>query len=75
MEDFLSDDGKVTIEVVCIQCRKPRAFEVTKEGYDAWVNGAHIQNDMPSVPEDDREILISQVCGPCFDKMFREDEV
>ena len=33
-----------------------------------------IQNAMPNLSADDRELLISGICGPCFDKMFPPEE-
>ena len=32
------------------------------------------QSAMPNVPADERELLISGICGPCFDAMFREED-
>ena len=36
-------------------------------------NGALIQDAMPYLSADDRELLISGTCGACFDKMFPPD--
>lgn len=53
-----------------------RNFEVpaTPEQIAAWHDGALIQNAMPDISEDLRELLISGTCGQCFDEMFRDDE-
>jgi hypothetical protein len=36
--------------------------------------GVLIQNALPNVNEDQREFLISGICGKCFDKMFVEPD-
>jgi hypothetical protein len=43
--------------------------------YERWQNGEHIQNVAPYLSADDRELLISGMCGKCFDEIFAgEDE-
>lgn len=74
MEDFLSDSDEITVEVLCLACKKPKRFVVPKSGYDAWVKGALIQRALPQVPEGEREMFISQTCGPCFDKLLEKEE-
>jgi len=37
-----------------------------------WKNGELIQNVMPYLNEDERELLISGTCGKCFDKIFSD---
>jgi len=36
--------------------------------------GELIQNALPELSEDYRELLITNTCGECFDKMFEDDE-
>jgi len=38
------------------------------------MNGMHIQNAFPYLDSGQREILISGICGPCFDKIFEGKE-
>jgi hypothetical protein len=40
----------------------------------AYEAGELIQRAMPDVSEDERELLISGVCGQCFDELFKEAE-
>lgn len=70
LDDFLDDSTDITVEVVCVDCKRTKTFTVSKAGYDCWVKGDLIQRAMPEVPDADREILISQTCGDCFDKLF-----
>ncbi|NLD21637.1 MAG: hypothetical protein GX664_04025 [Bacteroidales bacterium] len=54
----------------CIICGKQYSFEVSDEGYKRWLEGEHIQYALPTLTPDQREIMISGICGKCFDKMF-----
>ena len=45
-------------------------MKVVQGDYEAWENGKLIQDVMPYLSADEREVLISGICGPCFDKMF-----
>jgi hypothetical protein len=47
---------------------------VKKTDLQAWKNGEYIQNAMPYLNVDERELLISGTCGPCFDNMFPEED-
>jgi hypothetical protein len=47
-----------------------------ESGYVAWLEGALIQDAMPDVSRDMREMFISGTCPKCWDAMFNnEDEV
>ena len=49
-------------------------MQVHVEDVTAWENGELIQNAMPYLSADEREVLISGTCGPCFDRMFGGEE-
>lgn len=57
----------------CRSCKVLKPVSCTDVQYDNWQNGQLIQKAMPNVPKDERELLISGTCGPCFDKLFKED--
>lgn len=63
----------LTLSVRCIHCKKLHTIAVVRKDYDAWINGALIQNAMPYLSLDQRELLISKICGKCFDKMFGKE--
>ncbi len=67
-------NGMTRISVSCIDCGDNKLFDVKTSNYDRWANGELIQRAMPEVPEGDREILISGMCGDCFDKMWADDD-
>ena len=54
----------------CNRCKGQVEMQVQAEDYEAWENGELIQNAMPYLTPDEREVLISGTCGPCFDRMF-----
>lgn len=59
-------------EVTCNMCKTTKVIVVPKDGYKRWISGECIQNAMPSVKAEDRELLISGICGKCFDSLFEE---
>ena len=62
------------LEPTCQHCGTTVQIPVIGPDYDRWKNGELIQNAMPYLSADEREILISGTCGPCFDRMFGEGE-
>jgi hypothetical protein len=60
----------VTFATTCRACAKEQALTVRAVDLLAWRNGTAIQNAMPYLNADDRELLISGICGVCFDRMF-----
>ena len=63
------------IDVRCRVCGTMHNIIVPKAGYKQWAQGhKHIQDAMPAVSAGDRELLLSQICPTCWDKMFREEE-
>ena len=64
----------VELKVDCIQCGHTHVFRVPRNQFEAWERGTLIQDAFPELTPGQREILISKVCGDCFDKMFSEEE-
>lgn len=61
------------IKVKCMFCKEEHIIEAPVGGYDAWRNGKPIQDALPTLSADDRELLISGICGKCYDKVFPEE--
>ena len=60
-------------EVTCRICNTKHIILVPAAGYFKWARGqAKIQHALPSLSDDERELLMSGICGRCFDKMFGE---
>lgn len=64
--------NKETVEVVttCPFCEEDHIVTVPLDGYSNWLSGEKIQNAMPDVPAEDREMLISGICPSCWQKAF-----
>ena len=62
----------------CNLCKGQTEMMVNINDYAAWEDdrgkpeGLLIQDAMPYLTADEREVLISGTCGNCFDKMFPE---
>jgi hypothetical protein len=62
------------LEVKCCGCLGTETVIVRPEDYEAWKNGKYAQDAFPYLTSSQRELLISSTCGPCFDRMFPEDD-
>ena len=59
----------------CIMCSKIVTLYVNELDFYAWNEaGASIQEAFPYLTPDEREIMISSICGECFDGMYRIDD-
>ena len=68
------NDMMTTMWATCNKCKNQVEMAVNVDDYTSWENGALIQDTMPYLSADEREVLISGVCGTCFDKMFGSEE-
>ena len=57
------------VECRCPMCGKAYTIVVPHEGFIKWRNGDRIQECMPRLSSEDREALMSGICGECWDKM------
>jgi hypothetical protein len=64
----------VIVKMTCTRCKREIGVSVEVEDYLKWNQGMLIQKAMPYLSPDERELLISGICGPCFDQLFREEE-
>lgn len=62
------------IEIECRWCGNLVPLEAEAADLSAWQNGELIQNALPYLTADEREMLISRTCGTCWDEMFASDE-
>ena len=62
-----------TLRVTCSSCGDVTVFKLAPSDVKAWQDGKHIQNVWPMMSVDDRELLLSGTCGPCFDRMFPDE--
>ena len=57
----------------CVQCSQERTIEASPRDVESWRDGELIQNAMPYLNEDQREMFISGVCPQCWFKMYGKD--
>ena len=63
-------DEVTNLTETCQKCGGIETFLVETEDLHAWKEGAYIQDVLGYLTADQRELLISGICGPCFDGMF-----
>jgi len=56
----------------CVACSQEKSIAANSSDVEAWRNGKLIQNALPYLDADQREMFISGVCGECWEKMFKE---
>ena len=59
-----------TIAVTCRHCQKSYDLLVNITDMADWKLGKYIQDAMPYLSADERELCISQTCGVCWDEIF-----
>jgi hypothetical protein len=64
----------VEIFYCCPRCQLEGVLWVPLEGLRNWDKGMLIQNAMPELTSDEREKLMTGYCGPCWDRMFNEED-
>jgi len=63
-------NNTIILEVACPVCGKVSEISVEVNDYIDWQNGKLTQNAFPYLSANEREMLISGVCGDCWNKMF-----
>lgn len=60
----------------CIYCGEPYIVPISEQEYLNWIKkGTFIQDEFPELSAGERELLISQTCDKCWNKIFNNDEV
>lgn len=62
------------ITKTCPICKTATTIKVENKDYKDWVNGKYAQRAFPYLTADQREILISGICGKCYENMFKATE-
>lgn len=60
--------------LTCKTCKNEIEVPATEAQIIAWQNGKLIQDAMPNVPAELRELFLSHICPTCWKKIFSEDE-
>ena len=66
---------EIELKVKCAYCGEVHSIVVVKNDYMNWYNGKlPIQSALPYLTADERELLLSHMCGKCYDEMIGGDE-
>lgn len=58
----------------CWRCGTRTSVTVDEEGYRRWLDGALLQEALPSLSVDERELLLTGICPPCWSVMFNSGD-
>lgn len=56
----------------CRICGSQNKVECNAKDYAAWKNDTLIQDALPYLDRDDRELLQTQICGECWEEYMYE---
>ena len=62
-----------TYHLECVRCSKENAIDANPRDVESWRDGHLIQDAMPYLDADQREMFISGICSTCWNKMFGEN--
>lgn len=65
------EKDKVKVGRHCNICKRYIELIIDRKGFEAWQQGELIQRALPTLSPGDREFLISGICEPCFDEVFK----
>ena len=66
-------NNTIILEVACRICGNVTEISVEVNDYIDWQCGKLVQDAFPYLKTQEREMLISGICGKCWDNMFEEE--
>lgn len=67
--------GTITVTTKpCTVCGKESQITAPAEGVKAWREGAFIQDALPELTTEEREMLISGTHPNCWDELFGDED-
>lgn len=61
------------LQVTCSVCRNEKIIKINQSDLESYQNGSNAQHAFPYLSAADRELIISNICGPCFGSMFADE--
>lgn len=58
------------VNVRCYTCKTIYKIEAPVEAWKKWAAGDMIQHSLYMVSKEDRELLLSNICGNCFEGRY-----
>jgi hypothetical protein len=66
---------KESVYVACGHCNTAFELKVFPEDLKRWLDGeGNIQDRMPYLTDEERELLLSFLCGKCWNLLFPKEE-
>lgn len=63
-----------TLEIQCLFCKTMHSVTVEHSAFVLWTKGfALIQDAFPHLTASERDLLTSQTCDDCWNRMFRDE--
>lgn len=62
------------LDRICRSCEEETRIEVTEYSHLVWGRGAPIQTAMPYLTDDQRELILSNICGSCYAREHGYDD-
>lgn len=60
----------------CRHCGESYIVPISEQKYLNWIKkGTFVQDEFPELNPNERELLISQTCDNCWNKIFNIDEI
>jgi hypothetical protein len=54
-------------KLTCQHCGEHQTITVPAEAFKEWKNGKYIQDAMPDLTADEREMFLTQTCSVCWE--------
>lgn len=71
MENVTDRIFDTNVTTFCVNCDKEYVLNVNSEDLEKWeTTNIFVQDAFSYLTPAERELLISGICGTCFDKMF-----
>lgn len=66
------EEPMLEMHIKCRFCGREYTLLMPAKAYTDWKHGAAIQDALPMLSPGERELLISGICGDCFDALTKE---
>lgn len=60
----------IVLGIVCEQCGEQHFIAVNKKDWEDFLDGKQVQLAFPYLNASNRELILSKICGKCYDKIF-----
>lgn len=66
---------KMDLTIRCVECQTPQTVSIKPGDFEKYKTGhGNIQDIFPYLLPAEREMLMSRICGDCWDRMFADHD-